>query len=306
MKENAPIEPPSRTPLRLCLVDMNAGVKNEAIRCFHRILDGFRALVQRANPNVELVLSHIQPRNLGEAPPADFDLYLSTGGPGSPFDGYDDPWCTKYRDFLDRLVDDALRGGDVVRSALVVCHSFEIAVAHTRVARMERRATRKFGMMPVYPTPAGRRSPLLSDFGERFFAWEHREWEAVGLDRARLAEIGGELWATESRVDPDTLALVPGASPKGDGLLVFRFSANIEGTQFHPEADRDGAMAWLVRPEQTAAAVEAYGELTYARMIKSLDDPARLVRTFERFIPGWLGRKFDEIAAARAWQPLHP
>ena len=296
-------EAPSRSPLRLCLVDMNAGVKNEAIRCFRRIMDDFRGRATHANPDLQVVVSHVQPRNLGEVPPRDFDLYLSTGGPGSPFDGYDEPWCTKYRDFLDGLIDDSLRG-QTSRSALVVCHSFEIAVAHTAVARMERRATRKFGMMPVYPTPAGMRSPLLAEFGERFFAWEHREWEAIGLDPRRLAEIGGELWATESRVDPDTLALAPGASHKGDGLLVFRFSNNIEGTQFHPEADRDGAMAWLVRPEQTAAAVLAYGELTYARMLKSLDDPSRLVRTFERFIPGWLDRKFDELARARAWQPV--
>jgi GMP synthase-like glutamine amidotransferase len=283
---------------------MNAGVTNEAIRCFHRILDGFQAKVGRANENVEIVVRHVQPRNLSEAAPRDFDLYLSTGGPGSPFDGWDDPWCTKYREFLDGLVDDALRGHDAPRSALLVCHSFEIAIAHTKIASMERRPTRKFGMMPVYPTPAGMRAPLLAPFGERFFAWEHREWHAVGLDRARLAEIGGQLWATESRVDPETLALLPGVAHKGDGLLVFRFAANIEGTQFHPEADRDGALAWLLRPEQTRAAVEAYGEITYQRMLKSLDDPARLTRTFEHFIPGWLVRKFNELALERRWTPV--
>jgi GMP synthase-like glutamine amidotransferase len=283
---------------------MNAGVKNEAIRCFHRILDGFRARVRRANPDVEVVTRHVQPRNLGEAAPDDSDLYLATGGPGSPFDGYDDPWCTKYKGFLDRLVEEALRGRDVPRAALVVCHSFEIAVAHTRVATMERRPTRKFGMMPVYPTPAGRRSPLLAAFGERFFAWEHREWQAVGLDRARLAQMGGELWATESRVDPETLAVLPGAAHKGDGLLVFRFSANLEGTQFHPEADKEGALEWILRPEQTKAAIDAYGEAMYRRMLKSLDDPTRLARTFERFIPGWLDRKFDELAALRGWRGL--
>jgi GMP synthase-like glutamine amidotransferase len=298
------IEPPSRIPLRLGLVDMNNGVKNEAIRCFHRILGGFKERVQRANERVEIVVTHVQPRNLQEAAPRECDLYLSTGGPGSPFDGYDDHWCTKYRDFLDSLIDEALRGHDDPRAALVVCHSFEIAIAHTRVAKMVRRPTRKFGMMPVYPTPAGLRSPLLAQFGERFFAWEHRDWQAVGLDRARLAEIGGELWATESRVDAETLALLPDTAHKGDGLLVFRFASNLEGTQFHPEADKDGALAWLLRPEQTKAAIDAYGELTYQRMLKSLDDPERLERTFERFIPGWLVRKFNELAPGRHWSPI--
>jgi hypothetical protein len=175
---------------------------------------------------------------------------------------------------------------------------------HFRVAAIDRRPTRKFGLMPVYPTPAGQRAPLFAAFGPRLFAWEHREWHAIDIDRTRLAEIGGELWATESRVDSDTLALVPGAEDKGPGLLAFRFAANVEGTQFHPEADRDGALAWLRRPEQTRAAIDAYGEVTYARMLRSLDDPTRLERTFRKLIPGWLNRAFDRWAERRGLVPV--
>jgi GMP synthase-like glutamine amidotransferase len=284
---------PVMQPLRLCLVDMNAGVPNEAMRCFRRLVEGFLVRIRRANPALEVKVAHVQPRNLGEAPPAEADLYLCTGGPGSPFDGYDDPWCTAYRGFLDGIVNEAIRGKPS-RGALLVCHSFEIAVAHFGFARLQARAERKFGVMPVYPTEQGMRGPLLAPFGERFFAWEHRDWEVVGLDTRKLDALGGELWARESR---------DGRS-KGEGLMAFRLAPGLEGTQFHPEADREGALAWIERPEQMAACVAAYGELTYERMRRSLDDPARLGRTFDTLIPGWLDRGFDELAPSRGWAAI--
>jgi hypothetical protein len=284
-------------PLRLCLVDMNNGVANQAIRCFRRIIDDFAASVAKTNPSLDLSLSYVQPRNLGEVPPGDCDLYLSSGGPGSPFDGWDDPWCTGYRKFLDSVVDDSLRQGDVGRSALLVCHSFEIAVIHFAVATMAPRAQRKFGVMPIYMTVAGMRSPLLEPFGDRLFAWEHRSWQAIGLDERRLADLGGALLATESRDE---------AKSKGEGLLAFRFASGVEGTQFHPEADRAGAVAWIERPEQAQAVIDAFGELTYRRMLKTLDNPDRLARTFALLIPGWLARRFNALAPARGWAPIPP
>jgi homoserine O-succinyltransferase len=285
-----------RPPLRLCLVDMNNGVPNEATRCFKGIIAALVARARAANPSLEVAVAHIQPRNLGEAPPADCDLALCTGGPGSPFDGYDDPWCTGYRRFLDAVVD-AHACRRVSPAALLVCHSFEIAIPHFGFATMARRATRKFGLMPVYTTHEGARSPLLGSFGDRFFAWEHREWEARDLDRAKLASLGGELWAVETRPDGT-------GEWKGDGLLAFRFAPGLEGTQFHPEADRDGALAWIQRPEQVAACIAAYGETTYRRMLSSIDDPLRLARTFEQLIPGWLTRSFDAWALERGLSPI--
>ena len=281
-------------PLRLCIVDMNNGVKNEAMRCFRDIVDHFLAHARRDNPSLDATTTIVQPRNLGELPPRHCDFYLSTGGPGSPEDGYGEPWCTGYRRFLDDIVDETLRGKEDARAALLVCHSFEVAIQHFAFATMERRTERKFGVMPVYMTEAGLRSPLLGPFGERLFVWEHRDWEAVGLDRRKLAETGGELWARESR---------DGYS-KGRGLAAFRFAPAIEGTQFHPEADKAGALAWMDRPEQREAAIAAYGEVTYERMRRLLNDPMRIAKTFRTLIPGWLVRQWNRLAPTKGWVEL--
>lgn len=288
------VAPSSGDTLRVCIIDMNNGVANQGIRCLRGLVEPFVERARAQTPGLELEIVHVEPRNLGDVPPRDCDLYLSSGGPGSPFDGEGEPWAAAYRDFLDWLVAEGDR--DTGRAMFAVCFSFELIVRHLGVATLQPRATRKFGVMPVYMTDEGMRSPLLAPFGDRLFAWEHRNWEAVGLDQARLDAVSGQVWARESR---------DGVS-KGESLLAFKLGSNIETTLFHPEADRAGALAWIARPDQAAAVIEAYGETTYLRMLKTLDDPMRLARTRALTLPGWITRKFNALAPMRGWHPVPP
>ena len=274
---------------------MNNGVANEATRCFRRIGDAFLARVRAANPGLETSFKHVQPRNLGELPDEDVDLVLSSGGPGSPFDGIDDPWATGYRKFLDRAIEKNRADPATGPSVFAVCHSFELAVIHFGVGTMRLRKGTKFGLMPAYLTADGQKNTVFEDFEDWLFAFEHRDWEAVDLNAQRLQELGGALLARESR---------PDRQDKGEALLSFAFGPGVVGTQFHPEADRPGVIAWITRPEKAKAFKETYGEVLYDRMMKSLSDPNRLARTFALLIPGWLTRRFNELAAVRGYRTV--
>jgi homoserine O-succinyltransferase/O-acetyltransferase len=284
-------------PLRLSLVDMNNGVPNEAVRCFKRLFESFVARVQAANPRLTITLEHVQPRNLGQLPSSKADLILSSGGPGSPHDGWEEPWCTGYRRFLDSVVDRAAQHPDTAPATFVVCHSFEISVQHFRVAEMTSREGLKFAIFPAYVTAEGQHTNYLEPFGDRLFVWEHRRWQAAALDAGRLAALGGAVLARESR---------PGRVDKGEALLGLRFGPGLEGTQFHPEADRPGVLAWIHRPEHTAALRDAYGNSLLHRMLRTLDDPGRLARTYALLVPGWLTSRFNRLAQARALRPIPP
>ena len=284
--------------VRICLVDMNNGVANQATRCFRRLVDGFGARVRERNPTVEVVFSHVQPRNLGELPPDDVDLVLSSGGPGSPFDGMDDPWGLGYRKFLDRVVEGNLKDPASAPKALLVCHSFQFAVIHFAFARMAARETKKFGLMPAYMTRDGEASDFLSPFGYRLFCWEHRNWEAIELDAAKLEAQGGAVLARETHHSHTR------EKYKGEAYLAFRFAKGLDGTQFHPEADKPGVLAWVDKPESQAALRAAYGDMLLERMIKSLGNPERLGKTFALLIPGWLTYRFNELADQRGYKRL--
>lgn len=275
---------------------MNNGVANQAIRCFHRIVDHFKAGVQAANPGLTITLQHVQPRNLGEIPHPDSDLILGSGGPGSPYDGFEEPWCTGFRGFLDRVVESNLRGVPAAPSVFAVCHSFQIATMHFKVARMgERPGGRKFGVMPIYLTQEGQETTPFEPFGDRLFAWEHRFWEAIELDEARLQALGGKVLARESR---------EGRTDKGPALLALDFAPGVLGTQFHPEADRAGVEAWVLDPTHAQEFKTAYGEPLYERMVHTLEDPTRVDRTFAMVVPGWLHQQFNRLAADRGYHPL--
>lgn len=284
-------------PLRICLVDMNDGHENQAMRCFRLICTEFHKHVQKHNPNVELQIEHVSPRDKDEAPPEDCDLYLSSGGPGSPFDGDNKSWPAKYAKFLDDVVEDNDKREANAKGLFGVCYSFEMIVRHFKVCTMAPRATRKFGVMPIYTTRDGQEHPLLAPFGDRLFAFEHRNWEAIELDTAHLERLGGKLLARESR---------EGQNDKGSAVLGLDVAPGVETVQFHPEADRTGVVTWVRKPEQAAAFRAAYGDETYERMLKTLDDPSRLARTFSMLIPGWMVRKFNGMAADRGWHPVEP
>jgi len=274
---------------------MNNGVANQATRCFRRIVDSFGKRVRTTNPNVELAFRHVQPRNLGELPAHDDDIVLSSGGPGSPHDGWDEPWCVGYRRYLDWVVEQNLKKAHESVKMLVVCHSFEVSVVHFDVAEMKKRSSLKFGLMPAYMTSHGERADFLSPFGYRLFCWEHRNWEAIGLDEKRLADLGGALFAHETHES---------GVHKGDATLALRFAPGLDGTQFHPEADKPGVMNWIERPEHKVAVENAYGATLYERMLKSLSNPERLAKTFALLIPGWLTYRFNELAPSRGWKPM--
>ena len=282
--------------LSLGLVDMNNGVANQATRCFRRILDSFQRRVEAQNPNLRITFEHLQPRNLGQIPDLRFDFLLSSGGPGAPLDGFDDAWGLGYRKFLDDVANANAKNPHDSTKAFLVCHSFELAVLHFRIAEMRRRASTKFGVMPAYLTDGGQQHDYLSHFGYRLFAWEHRDWEAVDIDEARLAALGGKVLAHEAHAES--------VVNTGDAILGIHFTPGIDGLQFHPEADRPGVMAWVEKPESRARLVDAYGDDLYEKMVKSLSDPQRLARTFALLIPSWLAFRFNELAAVRGLAPI--
>ena len=280
--------------LRLCLVDMNNGHVNQAMRCFRVLVDSFFSMVKATNPELLTELVVVQPRNLKEMPPADCDLYLSSGGPDSPYDHDGEPWLSDLFGFYDGVVEANLKGKADAPSLFGVCYTFELLVRHFQVCAMVPRASRKFGVMPAYTTDVGFTHPLTAPFGDRLFSFEHRTWEAIDLDETRLAALGGSLLARESR----------DGESKGKGILALDLAPGIECTQFHPEADRQGVIVWVSKREQAQAFVDTYGLVTYDRMLRTLDNPERIAKTFTLLVPGWLTRKFNALALHRGWQPL--
>lgn len=278
----------------LCVIDMNDGHPNQAMRCFRKIVHGFFDRVRAANPGLSCDMVEVSPRNTTDRIPRGHDFYIGTGGPGSPFDGDGERWFIDFSRFTDELLKDCRRTDERQKSFFAVCYTFELLVRHFGVAEVAMRQSRKFGLMPVYTTARGQQHPLLSQFADRLFAFEHRNWEAIDVNDRALSSLEGSILAIESR----------DGHSKGRAVLGVDFGPGVEAVQFHPEADRAGVMSWVARPEQAAAFRETYGEFTYQAMLRTLDDRTRVARTFAYVIPGFLARRFNLLAQARGLAPI--
>src|SRR5262245_22680127 len=78
-------------PLRLCIVDMNNAYLNQAMRCIRGIVSTFFESVQEHNPDLVCERIEVSPRDTNNPVPPDCDLYISSGGPGTPYDGDGEP-----------------------------------------------------------------------------------------------------------------------------------------------------------------------------------------------------------------------
>jgi GMP synthase-like glutamine amidotransferase len=211
---------------------MNAGHANQAMRCFRGIMTAFFDRVRAANPGLSCRLVEVSPRDTNLVVPRDCDIYVGSGGPGSPYDGDEEPWFKDFGDFVDWIYREADRDDEHQKSLFGVCYTFELLVRHFDVAEVSTRDSRKFGVMPIYTTGYGQKHSLLAPFRDRLFAFEHRNWEAVEMKGKNVEALGGGLLALESR----------DGHSKGRGLLGFDFGRGVEAVQFHPEADRAGVM----------------------------------------------------------------
>ena len=283
----------AKPTLRICFVDMNAGVKNEAMRCLGAVHTRFLGMVAEQNPTLEVELVTVSPRDKGEAIPRDHDIYVCSGGPGAPQDGDGTEWAKDFRGLVESVLTQDRAAAP--RSLFAICYSYELVVHQLGLATLHHRKHKRFGVMPIYTTEAGQKHPLLSDFHDRIFAFEHRNWDTLDPNHARLAELNGAELARESRV---------GKNDKGESMLAFHLGESLEATLFHPEADRDGIRAWISKPEQEAAFREAYGDVTHDRMIRTVENPERIDRAHITVVPGFLRRRFNALAPFRGWALL--
>ena len=85
--------------IRAAVIDLYNGVGNQGMRGIKEILTERSGKV-----NGQTILYDIfEARNQNEMPDDSYDLYLSSGGPGSPFDGVNQEWETKYFRLIDKL-----------------------------------------------------------------------------------------------------------------------------------------------------------------------------------------------------------
>lgn len=257
----------------IAVLDMNAGQPNEGMRCITTLMGEF--LTQ---DGVKGRYDIFEVRNGQELPDLnEYDIFVSSGGPGSPLKTGAE-WEIKYFGFLDSILYHNLSHAQK-KHAFLICHSFQLACLHWDVARVTKRRSTSFGIFPIYKTKSGEQEVLFKDLNDPFYAVDSRDYQVVGPKEWKLDTLDGKVLCRE-KIRPNV--------PLERAVMAIRFSNEIFGVQFHPEADAEGMLRYFGKEEKRNQIVKRHGKKKYLEMITQLDDKAKIWKTNKTLIPTFL------------------
>ncbi|HPZ25761.1 MAG TPA: GMP synthase [Kaistella sp.] len=266
--------------IKLALLDMNNNRANQGMRNIREISQAFK---ENAGETVEIEIFDVRYKN--EIPKVeDFDIFISSGGPGNPHrEGYE--WEQKFADFLNQLWEHNIHS-DQKKFAFLICHSFQLASIHWSLGNICKRKSYSFGVMPIHKTEDGANDFLLKNLPEPFYAVDSRAYQFIEPNYKKLDEMGMKIVALE-KVRPHIHL--------ERAVMAIRFSDEIFGTQFHPEADPKGMLENLKDDKNREAMIESFGTEKYLETLDRMDDPDKIVLTQAEILPRFLRNAAEQI-----------
>lgn len=272
--------------IRVAVLDMYDRVENQGMR-------GIRSLLYLQSKKVDAqVRWHVfDVRHAGDVPDDSYDIYISSGGPGSPLES-NLPWEKKYFKLMDDLWEYNLHHADRKKHVFLICHSFQLMCRHKKIGVVTKRKSPAFGIFPIHKTETGLHDPVFSGLPDPFYATDSREYQVIQPDWHRIRKEGYKILAIE-KDRPHV--------PLERALMSIRFSEEFFGTQFHPEADPHGMIRYFTRTDKKEAIIKNYGEDKYYKMVDMLDDPDKIVLTQSSVIPAFLSIAFEKVLRAAVY-----
>ena len=268
--------------LKIALLDMNNNHLNQGMRNIMEISENFR---EKTDTGIIIKVFDVRFRN--ELPNVeDFDIFISSGGPGNPHpEGH--TWEKSYYEFLQKIWDHNKKEKRK-KFLFLICHSFQIASIHWKVGNICRRKSYSFGVMPIHKTDEGSAEILFKGLAYPFYAVDSRAYQLIEPDDDRLAELGMKIVALEKMRPHIHLERA---------VMAIRFSPEIFGTQFHPEADPLGMLRNLEDDKNRAAMIESHGLEKYLETVDRLDDPEKIIKTQSEILPHFLAQAYAALTA---------
>jgi homoserine O-succinyltransferase/O-acetyltransferase len=270
--------------IKIATIDLYNNERNEGMRCIKEIVSE----AQTRNNETEITYEVFDTRFKDEIPGLDKDIYISSGGPGSPFEGEGTQWEKDYFHLIQKIWDYNQNNPERKKYLFFICHSFQMMGRFFKFGTVNQRHSKSFGVMPFSLTKEGKSDPILNGLSNPFYAADIRQFQVIEPDKKILKELGAKILSYEIVDDNEK------AQP---ALAAVRISDEIVGTQFHPEADPDSMLYHFKQDERKMQVVEKYGEEKYFEMIRILEKPDTIQRTRKTVIPSFLNHAINELTA---------
>ena len=271
--------------LKVAILDMYEGAENQGMRCLREILNQFAELHGR-----ELVRDEFNVRQHNELPDLGYDIYLCTGGPGSPLDSEGSIWENSFFDWIKAVENyNSAENNIIKKPVFFICHSFQLACRYFDVAEVSKRKSTAFGVFPIHFLADASSDVIFKGLTAPFYAVDSRDYQVTKPNHNAIKKIGGKILAIEKN-RPHV--------PLERAIMSIRFNDYMVGTQFHPEADAVGMSMYLQRPERKQIVMENHGEEKWESMINQLGDPDKILHTYAHILPNFLNAAISKLEMA--------
>jgi len=261
--------------LRIAILDLYEGVANQGMRCIREILNQFSEINQ-----FDIQVDEFEVRLEKQVPGLEYDIYISTGGPGSPLDSEGSEWEKVYFNWLTKVEKFNKNSANIIKKQVFfICHSFQLACRHYQVAEVSKRKSTSFGVFPIHYLTDAENEPIFEGLNDPFYAVDSRDYQVIEPRHNKIKQMGGSILAIEKN-RPHV--------PLERAIMAIRFNENMIGTQFHPEADAIGMALYLQTPEKKKTVIENHGQEKWMSMIEQLNDPDKIRYTYSHILPNFL------------------
>ena len=270
--------------LRIAILSMYNNAPNQGMRSIRTIIERESG---RFN-DIEFEYKVFETRYLNEHPDVnDYDIFISTGGPGDPFDGIGEAWEGNYFQMLDKIqANNALFGSDK-KFIFSICHSFQLMCRYFNIATVNKRLKTSFGVFPCHITDLGKTEPVFYGLDDPFYIVDSREWQCVEPNFEKIESICATVLSLEkfrAHVDLE------------QALMCIRISPYWIGSQFHPEADPDGMRVYFAQEDKRNGTIEQHGSEKFYAMLDHLEDSNHIWKTNHCILPNFLS---DAVSVLR-------
>lgn len=271
--------------IRIAILDLNEGQPNQSMRCLREIIN------QWSDDNgIDMVWDEFDVRIKKQMPDLTYDIYLSSGGPGSPLDSEGSEWESLYFGWLQQVMD---WNNDVMNTSkkfvFFICHSFQLACRHLQIGHISKRKSTAFGVFPVHLTESGKKEKIFRSLNDPFYVVDSRDYQVTQPNKERLHMLGASVLCIEKE-RPHV--------PYERAIMAVRFNAYMIGTQFHPEADAIGMSRHFQTEEKKKIIIENYGEEKWHNMVQQLNDPDKIMWTYAHILPNFLNDTVAQLQTA--------
>lgn len=273
--------------IRVAILDLYEGFENQGMRCLNNILAEFAV-----DNSIKIDLEIFDVRLEKKIPDLSFDIYISSGGPGSPLESEGLEWDTKYFEWINMIeVWNADEKNAVKKSVFLICHSFQLYCRHLKIGNLCKRNSTSFGVFPVHLMKSGDEEIIFDGLKDPFYVVDSRDYQLIEPNNIVLEKIGARILCIEKN-RPNV--------PYERAVMAIRFSETIIGTQFHPEADAVGMSLHLQTDRRKKVVIENHGESKWNEMIDHLHDPDKILWTYSHVFPNFLNKAVSHLQNVHA------